>query len=243
MKKTIIWICSVIGMGAVMALVFGAMENNAPVRTINVVGECDTVAPKDKTAITLRVTTLGENATDSMKQATQLASKITGALQDMPVEMQTTQFSSYEKTEWDNDARKSVTLGIETSIAIEISANNIEIIENVLNQFAGVPNIYPENLRMYTSPAAMQPIVEQCMGVAVENARIRAQVLAGGDGKSVGKMISVSYGNMENSNPYDGGLMRPKMLMATSAAMDTSGTLVATDTQVHVSVNAIFEIK
>lgn len=243
MKKTIIWICSVIGMGAVMALVFGTMENSAPVRTINVVGECDTVAPKDKTAITLRVTTLAENATDSMKQATKLASRITDALKNMPVEMQTTQFNSYEKTEWDNDARKSVTLGIETSIAIEISANNIDTIEHALNLFAGVANIYPENLRMYTSPAAMQPIVEQCMGVAVENARARAQALVGGDGRQVGKIISVSYGNGANSNPYNNGLIRPKMLMATGAAMDTSGALVATDTQVHVSVNAIFEIK
>ena len=54
MKKTLIWIGTVIGAGAVMALVFGAINRDRPVRTISVNGQCLTTVKKDKVAITLR---------------------------------------------------------------------------------------------------------------------------------------------------------------------------------------------
>ena len=58
MKKTLVWFGSVIGTGAVLALLFGAIEKHSEPRIISVSGECLTTAPKDKTAITLRVSTL-----------------------------------------------------------------------------------------------------------------------------------------------------------------------------------------
>ena len=70
MKKTVIWIGTVIGAAAVMSLVFDAMRTTDTPKTISVVGECLTSAPKDKTAITLRVAALAQNAADSMRDAT-----------------------------------------------------------------------------------------------------------------------------------------------------------------------------
>ena len=243
MKKTLIWAGSVIGAGAVLALVFGAIDRPAAPRTISVSGECNTTAPKDKTAITLRVTTLADSAVESMRMATQQVQKITDTLKAQPVQMQTTQFNSYEKTEWNRDLQKSITQGIETTIAIEVSANNIEEIENALTQFAGMPNVYTENLRMYTSTEVLKPIMEECLGRAVENARVRANALAGGDGRQAGKMLAVSYGtNTSDAATPMPGLLRTKMA-TTNAAMDAGGTIMAKDTEVTVSVSAVFEIK
>lgn len=243
MKKTIIWIGTVIGVAAVLALVFGALERRATPRTVAVNGECLTTAPRDKTAITLRVTTLAPTAVASMRAATTQMAQITEYLKTQPVEMQTTQFNSYEKTEWNRDEQKSITLGIETTLAVEVSANSIDVIENILSRFAGTPNVFSENLRMYTSPQRLTPIMEECLSVAVENARTRAAALAAGDGRSVGKLLSVSYGTNANdiARP-ENGLMRTKMV-ATSATVDTSGTIVSRDTDVSVSVSAVFEIK
>ena len=152
MKKTIIWIASVIGAGAVMALVFGAIETPSIPRTIAVRGECLTTAPRDKTAITLRVTTLDKSAARSMKMATEQVAKITDFVKGLDnAEMQTTEFNSYEKTEWNRDLQKSISLGIETTIAVEVSAKSIETIEKVLNEFAGSENVFSENLRMISS--------------------------------------------------------------------------------------------
>ena len=243
LKTSLIWIGSVIGTGAFMALVFGALTGPRDIKTISVNGECITTAPKDKTAITLRVSALAPTAVASMQNATTQMAEITKYLESQPVEMQTTQFNSYEKTEWNRDEQKSVTLGIETTIAIEVSANNIQTIEQILSQFAGRTNVFTENLRMYTSPDVLKPIMENCLSVAVENARARAEVLASGDGKHAGKMLSVSYGTSTHNSEYPvPKLMRSNMIVADSVA-GASGTIVAKDTDVSVSVNAIFEIK
>ncbi len=172
MNKKLVWGVGIVAVVAVLA-VWSAKSRNTQPRTISVNGECLTTAPKDRTAITLRVTTLDKSAAESMKQATAKIAQITSFLKTQDVKMQTTQFDSYEKTEWDRNAQKSIVLGIETNIAIEVSANNIETIEKVLSQFAGQPNIYSENLRMFTSTEAMKPILEECLGTAVENARTR----------------------------------------------------------------------
>lgn len=244
MKKTLIWIGTVIGAGSVMAMAFNLLERNAVVRTVSVNGECITTFKKDKTAITLRVTTLAPTAAESMRIATEKASQITKQLESLPVEMQTTQFNSYEKTEWNRDEQKSVTLGIETTIAIEVSANGMTTIETVLAQFAGQNDIYTENLRMYASPAITKAELEKCLGDATENARVRAAAMAAGDGRQVGKMLSVSYGTQTTDVAVPAyGLMRTKMNVAEAAAMDTAGTIVGKDAELSVSVSAVFEIK
>ena len=242
MKKALTWIGTVIGTGAVLALIFGALERKSEPRTIAVNGECLTTAPRDRVAITLRVTTLDKSAATSMKQATAKIAEITDFLKNQDVEMQTTQFNSYEKTEWNRDEQKSVILGIETTVAVEISAKNIETIEKILTQFAGQTNVFSENLRMFTSPETMKPIMEDCLGAAVENARTRANALAAGDNKRAGKVLAISYGTHTDDVMNSGAnLMRSKMV--TAGAVDAAGTIVTRDTQVSVSVSAVFEIR
>ena len=244
MKKTIIWLSSVIGMGAVMALAFNAFENSREIRTINVSGECLTSAPKDRTAITLRVTTLNENAATSMKMATEKVAGITDYLKTLDVKMQTTEFNSYEKTEWDHFEQKSVTLGTETRIAVEVSAKTPETIELILNKFAGQEDIYTENLRMFTSSETLKPILEKCLGVAVDDARTRANALVSTNGLTAGKLLSVSYNNISTSErPYANYRVMGAKLMSAEESLDTGGSLVSKDTEITVTVSATFEIK
>ena len=105
-------------------------------------------------------------------------------------------------------------------------------------------NVYSENLRMYTSPEVLKPIMEQCLSVAVENARTRANALASGDNKRAGQLISVSYNTNANETAVPtNGLLRTKMVMASAVADTAAGTIVSRDTDVAVSVSAVFEIK
>lgn len=243
MKKTLIWTGSVIGVGAVLALIFGILEKPSNIRTVNVSGECLTSAPKDRTAITLRVTTLDKNAAKSMKIASEKMAEITDYLKTIDVKMQTTEFNSYEKTEWNPVTQKSEMLGFETRIAVEISAKDTDIIESVLNKFAGQPNIYTENLRMFTSSETLKPIMEKCLGIAVEDARVRANALLSTDNHKAGKLLSVSYDNVSyQERPF----ANYRVMTAKSAVMDTAyvgGGLVGKDTEITVTVAATFEIK
>ena len=243
MKKSLIWIGTVIGTAAVLSLIFGALERKSEPRTIATSGECLATTPRDKTAITLRITTLDKSAATSMKMATAKVAEITEFLKTQDVQMQTTQFNSYEKTEWNRDEQKSVVLGIETTIAVEVSANNIETIEKILTQFAGQTNVYSENLRMYTSPETLKPVIEDCMARAVENARMRADALAMGDGKRAGKMLAVSYGAQNGNVAYPTSNLMRSAKLEVAAAMDAAGTIVSRDTDVSVTVSAVFEIR
>lgn len=246
MKKSLIWGGSVIGTGAVLALLFGWLEKPVPPRVISVDGQCLTSVQKDRTAITLRVTTLDKSAATSMKMATAKIAEITDYLKKQDVQMQTTEFNSYEKSEWNRELEKSVVLGTETTIAIEVSADNIETIEKILTQFAGQENVYSENLRMYTSAEAMKPVLEECLGAAVENARERADALAAGDGRTAGKMLSVSYNvSAPTIQPRASNFLTTssKMALAEADAFSAAGSIVAKDTEVSVSVSATFEIK
>lgn len=242
MQKTILTAAAVVIAAGLIAWVGGPSRD---VPTISVSGECLTTAPKDRTAITLRVTTLNKNAAQSMKMASSQIADITAYLKTLPVKMQTTEFNSYEKTEWDRVAQKSVKLGIETTIAVEVSADNIETIEQVLTKFAGMENVYSENLRMFTSTETLKPILEKCLGTAVENARVRANALAAGDGRRAGKMMAVEYGASTNNvvRPTANYLRSAKMAVAEDSAAFTAGGIVAKDTEVSVSVSAVFEIK
>jgi uncharacterized protein YggE len=242
MKKSFLYLGCTLVISVLTVLMFCIFESEKTSRTISVNGECLTTAPRDKTAITLRVSVLDDSAAESMRVATTQMSEITNYLKTLPVEMQTTQFNSYEKTEWNREEQKNIVLGIETTIAIEVSANNMETIESVLNKFAGASDVFTEDLRMYTSPETLQPIMDKCLGVAVENARMRADALAAGDGMRAGRVLSLSYGvNTDDVVRPTNGLMRSKMVAA--SALDTSGIIVSKDTDVTVSVSAVFEIK
>lgn len=212
------------------------------IRKINVTGECLTSVPKDRTAITLRVTTLDKNAAVSMKKATDKMAAITDYLKTIDVQMQTTEFNSYEKTRWNRVTETDENLGIETTIAIEVSAKDPEIIASVLNKYAGMEDVFTNNLRMFTSNETMKPAMEKCLGIAVEDARARANALVAPKNKA-GKLLNVSYGNVSyNERPVAKyRLMATKM--ATEESFDTGGSIVGKDTEVTVNVSATFEIK
>ena len=119
----------------------------------------------------------------------------------------------------------------------------MEKIEHILNAFAGEENVYTENLRMFTSTETLKPIMEKCLGGALENARARANALVAPDRKKAGKLLSVSYGTATNiERPYSNFRLTAKA-MGEAASFDTGGSLVAKDTEITVNVSAVFEIR
>lgn len=236
--KTVTWI-----LGAILALIGYTYFNEAP-QTVSTNGECLTTAPRDRTAITLRVTTLDKNALKSMRNATQKMAEINEYLAALDVKTQTTEFNSYEKSEWNHKTQQSVNMGIETTISVEVSADNMDVIEQVLDQFAGQPDIYIGNLHMFTSAETLKPIMEECLGDAVRNAKERANALVSGDNRTVGKLLSVSYGNTTyDYNPTSNYRLMSTKVAAESMDAGAFGTLTSKDTNIKVQVSATFEIR
>ena len=245
MKKTLTITAGIVATAAILDMIFGAFSKPKEIAKINVNGECMTSVAKDRTAITLRVTTLDKNAAKSMRMATEKMAEITDFLKTQDVKMQTTEFDSYEKNEWNHQLQKSENLGIETRISVEVSSKSQEEIEKILNKFAGQKNVYTENLRMFTSSETMKPAMEKCLSSAVENARARANALVAGDNRRAGKLLSVSYDNTSyNERPMANyRLMAAKSVAMADEAIATGGSIVSKDTEITVSVSATFEIK
>jgi len=230
----------------VLVLGWGAITRMAEPRTISVGGECLTSAPKDRTAITIRVSVTDKSAAKSMKTASSKIAEINKYLKTLDVKVQTSEFNSYEKNEWNHTAQKSEFVGIETTIALDVSASNIDVIEQVLTEFAGQPDVFVTNLRMFTSAETLKPIMESCLGTAVENARARADALAAGANRHVGKLLAVSYASDSAYNIHPTAnfrMAKAEMVMATADAGYAGGALTGKDTDVSVRVNAIFEIR
>lgn len=246
MKKSLMLTVGVLGAAAILDIIFGAFNKQTEIPKIYVNGECLTTAPKDRTAVTLRVTMVDKNAATSMKKATDKMAQITNFLKKKDVKMQTTEFDSYEKSEWDYNLKKNIKLGIETRIAVEVSSDDVSKIEDILNTFAGDQNVYVENFRMFTSAETMKPIMEKCMGTALENARARANAALAPDKKRAGKLLSATYGNSsyrENSQSNFRLMAAKSMDMVEEMSIDTGGSFVSKDTNVTVSVSTVFEIK
>lgn len=245
MKKTLALTTVIVGTAAILDLVFGLFEKPKEIRKINVNGECLTFVQKDRTAITLRVTTLNKNAATSMRMATEKMANITDYLKTLDVKMQTTEFNSYEKTKWNRALEQDENLGVETRIAVEVSASNSEVIETILNKYAGQEDVYTENFRMFTSQETLKPAMDKCLGAALIDARTRANALVTEEGLKAGKLLNVSYGNVSyNERPIANyRVMNAKMAMDSATGIETGGTLVSKDTEITVTVSATFEIK
>jgi len=241
-NKTILVIACVL---CAFVLGWGAVDRLAEPRTVSVGGECLTSAPKDRTAITIRVSVTDKSAAKSMKTASTKIAEINNYLKTLDVKVQTSEFNSYEKSEWNSATHKSDFVGIETTIALDVSASSIDTIEKVLTEFAGAPDVFVTNLRMFTSAETLKPILESCLGTAVENARSRADALAAGGGRRVGKLLAVSYGSGSSYHVQPTANFR--LAKAEMATMDIAsyagGAITGKDTEVSVGVNAIFEIK
>jgi len=226
-------------------LVLFGINRFSALDTISVGGECSVSVPKDRTAVTLRVTVTDKSPAKSMQIASAKVAEINEYLKTQDVKVQTSEFNSYEKTEWNRATEKSEFVGVETTIALDVSADSVDKIETVLSKYAGQQNVFVTNLRMFTGAEKTKEAIESCLGRAVENARTRAKELAKGDKRRAGKLLAVSYSTGGSHSVSPIGNFR---VMKAMAAMDTEesyagGALVGKDTEVSVRVSAVFEIR
>ena len=240
MKKNLyLGLAGVIAIGSLLYSFCFNQKNN---RTVSTTGVCLTSAPKDRTAITLNIRYLDKNASVSMKKASAKSNEITEFLKTEKLKAQTISFNSYEKREWNDITRKQEVKGIETSISIEVSSDNIDKIDLVMKKFAGTPNVYLDDFRMFSSAETLKPIIEKCLGEAVANARQRANALLKGDKRKSGKLLSVQY-ETENQDftPRNANFYKTGAVLE-ERAMDSFG-FASKNTELSVTVSAVFEIK
>lgn len=242
---TSIIIAAFIGTG----LYLGLRDNqpDAP-RRVAVSGECLSTVAQDMTTVVVRFVALDKNPSVSMglaRNAYEALAKHIREIDDGTIKLNTTRFDSYEKTEWNHNENRSVKLGTETAIELEVSSENRNTIEKIIALAGNNALTEVQGLRMYTSPKTMKPALEACIKTAVENARDKATAIASADGRKIGKMVAAEYTRTVSSG---GGTIRPlmkrEMYNAASYDMATGAAeLYSSDSDISVTVNVEFEVR
>jgi uncharacterized protein YggE len=186
---------------------------------------------------------LDKNAAASLRAAQDDADDIVMQIKkidDKSLEIQTTRISSYEKTKWEKNS--SILLGIESEIDLEITTNSRDTIDAVLD-LPAVKNaqVFPRNMRNFSSVDVISDATAKCLQVAVIDARDKAAAIAAAAGEKVGRLILARFG-AASGDAADEDFIK----YARVAAMEKSssaGYIQSADGDLSVTVSATFGIR
>lgn len=217
--------------------------------TINVYGNCSKKLNKDRVSIILNVKNLDKDGSIASQKSNKTYNTISQYVAELKkqypeIEMETTEYNTYEKKEWNQNLKKNETLGIETIIGLEITAPKMEIVSNVLKEVSKLKDVYPNGFRTFVSKETIKQAQAECLDQAVKNAKLNATDIASAAGQKIGKMTYASvYNNVENANS-NMGLLRMSANTKMSVMEDfVAPSLFAGNTDLTVNVNATFELK
>jgi len=214
-------------------------------RTISSQGICTTSVQRDKFAITLQIKSLAPNPAESLRRAQAVSDQVVRSimtLDDDSIEMQTRNIFSFERQEWHRDQPRN--LGIETQIDLEVTTNNRETINAIINQtqnIQGGAQIFPRDMRNFTSKRLIDQATADCLADAIKDARDKARAMASADRARVGRLITADFMNAGTDfHP----IMPRGRVMALQADMGSGGDyLQSADGEITIRVNATFRLR
>jgi len=243
-NKSTLWI--VVAFIAVAVLIFAGSaqaqtDNQAPQtpepRTLSVNGSGVVSIEPDIAYISLGVQTEGKNAQETVASNNAQSQALLSTLSRAGVadkDIRTSNFSIYPRQEWDNNGQPTgITYVVNNTVSVTV--RDLSTIGDILDAAvqAGANNIYGIQFDVEDREAAQQ----QAMVAAMENARARAEVLAGAAGVELSQVMSIqSYLGGGTVIPYD-----KSYVMADAAAGNVP---VSTgEMEITAEVSVIFEIR
>lgn len=234
---------------ATLVYVFSGSNNNQ----INVSGECSKKVKKDRVSIILQVKNLDKNASlasqKSMKTYKEISDYVMELQKQYPeTELETTEYNTYEKTEWNSTLKKNVKLGVENVIGLSITSPKMDLVGTILAEVSKFSDVYPNGLRTFVSKATFKKEQTACLDEAVKNAQAKAIDMARSVGQSIGKMTNVNvysdnYSYASNTRAYKAMATMAVVDMAEDA-MEAGGPSIFTgNSDISLKVNATFELK
>ncbi|MGN0930046.1 MAG: SIMPL domain-containing protein, partial [Alphaproteobacteria bacterium] len=205
----------------------------------------------DRVSVLLQVKNLDKNAglasQKSIKTYNKIAEYVVGLQKEYPeIELETTEYNTYEKTEWDSNLKKNVKLGVENIIGLSITSPKIELVGTILTEVSKFSDVYPNGLNTFVSKDVIKKERADCLEKAILNAKDKAQEMAGAVNQSIGKMIY--------ANSYDDSFAttsNTRMMFAAKSAgsmyeeesLDMAPTIFTGNADISLRVDVKFELK
>ncbi|MFH1801428.1 MAG: SIMPL domain-containing protein [archaeon] len=231
--------------GAILLSLIGyyAFASNSSSNTINVQGYSEIDATPDLATVYFNVQTKG----DTSEEATQKNSEIVDDLITKLVvqgferkDIQTQGFNVYPDYEWVNNQRREKGYVATHSLRLEMPASESSKIGKAIDvgveAGAGINYINFE-----LTQEKENELKAEAIALAAQDAKIKAESVAGGLGKKVGKLVSVSVNEWRYSPwiAYSGSGVAEDAALAKEA----STTIQPSEQKVTATVSAVFRIK
>ncbi|MBQ8660324.1 MAG: SIMPL domain-containing protein [Alphaproteobacteria bacterium] len=219
-------------------------ENN----TIYTTGKCIKKVQKDRFGITVTIKNLEKTTTDATRKTLNTYKEISEFLKTVQsenpdVQVETTEYTTNEKTRWNNKINIDEKLGVESIISIAISTSKPEVLSDITFNFTRFNDVFTSKLNNFVSTEVYQKEKSDCLEDAIRDAKRQAEKLASAIGQKVGKMVHSDYRNYSTSS---GGYYMAKAVRGMSAN-DTlalsPAEMFSGSEDISVSVDATFELK
>lgn len=167
-------------------------------RSISVTGKCSVEVPPDRTSVTFVSTFTEKQSQNAAKKATDTYESIRQELQKMnlrDLELQTTSFNISEQ--FDYSGKKPVSNGFQASMGLLVATSDMKRMGEVLAISQKYNVQRTENFNSYLSAKIVKTSVEGCLAQATQNAKEKAEKIAGSVSAKVGDLITLSEGSVQ----------------------------------------------
>lgn len=243
-------IAGVILIVAVLALTTFSNTVSGTKNSVTVQGEATITATPDLVSVYFDIETHEATATEARDAQDIIYNSLVDTLVSQGLdesEIQTQSFNVYEYSYWDSTTRTTKTDGYKAShvVKVELSTEKMdmlaEVVDSGINAGAGVSYINFE-----LTQEAQNEYKAQALELAAADARIKAESVASGFDKKLGKLVSVqvdSFGyyawNVYTAKVSENGIGSGD----SQTAIDTATSITPSDQEIPATVSATFKLK
>ncbi len=216
--------------------------NTEKQNTISVNGNAQFKLAPDEASVYLRVETNGTTAKEAQDKNSVAMAAIQSALRRAGVEkadMETTGYNLYPYSYWDYKQNRQVESGFKVSHNLKIKTTEIERVGEFIQAGVDAGATGVDSISFELSDEKTNDAKKEALRQAVDDAEGKAEALALGIDKNVGKVVSVSINEYNVYPIYRGGMEA----MAVKSDMGAPAPQIAPgDVDVSASVQVVFEI-
>lgn len=243
-KITLLVCATIIVVAVIGYLAFNQFAPQDYSDTVNVQGQGMVKAVPDLITIYYQIEVQGATSKEAKDKSDAIFEKLKTELESKEIsseKLKTQSFSIYENNEWVNG--RSVKNGFKAVhyLQLELPSENFDLVSEAID--AGVNSgAQISSINFELSPEKQSEYKAQAIKLASDDAQNKAQALASGFGKQVGKLVSVSVDEYYYQ-PYNLYSNRGGAIMAeASVAKDAVSNLVPSDQDVSARVSATFKL-
>lgn len=238
---TLIIVIGIIVLGSIFGYVFLSKVN--PSNTVTVNGEARINVLPDLVGIYFNVETLKDSSEDAKNKNAEIVEKVISNIMKEGInekDIETINFNIYPEYTWTNNEQKLIGYKATHQLRVKLPTEKSDKIGKLID--AGVNGgALISYINFELSQEKQNEYKAEALKQASEDARIKAESIAQGFGKKIGKLLSVSTSNFdyypwrvyENSAPSAGGVL---------AAKEAATNINPGEQEVYASVAAVFKI-